>query len=350
MRNLNGWLEEYKSLEQTYEKFTRSLGELLSAILSGKRIPHILQIRTKKVESLTRKMDSPDKDYETLDQITDLSGLRVLTYLLGDAEKVRQIIESEFKVDWQNTVDKRKELQVNQLGYNSINYVVSLSDLRAKLTEYKDFTELRAEIQVDTLLSHVWSEIEHPYYKGETTVPPDLRRRLFLVKGLLEVADLQLHEFKQAEIQTKSEIAARLNNGISTQINISSLTEYLENSKEAQELVENASQAGFAVITSLENQVSIMSDLADACLASRVTTIEKLGEFLTAIKGRVGVFLENLNEHVRKTQTAPWSVGCAHLVLFLLIAAFPGELGDDFFAQHKWSLKTVRMIRSISLR
>ena len=213
---MNEWLDEYKSLEQTYDRFTKSLGELLTTILSGKRIPHVLQMRTKKLDSLIRKMGSPDKAYERLDQITDLTGLRVLTYLLSDAERVREIIEEEFEVDWSNTVDKRKELQVNQLGYNSINYVVSLSDVRAGLTEYRDFAKLKAEIQVGTLLSHVWSEIEHPYYKGELTVPPDLRRRLFLVKGLLEVADLQLHEFKQSEIQTRLEIATRLSNRIST--------------------------------------------------------------------------------------------------------------------------------------
>jgi len=343
---VNEWLDEYKSLEQTYDRFTKSLGELLTTILSGKRIPHVLQMRTKKLDSLIRKMGSPDKAYERLDQITDLTGLRVLTYLLSDAERVREIIEEEFEVDWSNTVDKRKELQVNQLGYNSINYVVSLSDVRAGLTEYRDFAKLKAEIQVGTLLSHVWSEIEHPYYKGELTVPPDLRRRLFLVKGLLEVADLQLHEFKQSEIQTRLEIATRLSNRISTGISIASLTEYLENSKEAERLLQQATKAGFAVVSS-ESQASIVSDLADACLVTQVTTIEKLQEFITASKGWVDEFLCSLNDHVRKTQTVPWSVGCVHLVLFLLIAAFPDRLGDDFFVQHNWSLKTVRMIRNL---
>jgi len=318
-------------------------------MLANYGVPHILQMRTKEVDSFARKIGRPDKNYERFEQITDLSGIRILTYLLGDAERVRGMIESEFKVDWQNTEDKRGKLLQNQLGYNSINYVVSLSDPRAGLTEYRDYATLKAEIQVDTLLSHVWSEIEHPYYKGEATVQPDLRRRLFLVRALLEVADLELQEFKEKESQTKSQITIDLRKKAPVEISVSALAKYLGDSEQVQELVTVASEVGFAIISSHQEQAGVVSDLADACLAVGIRSIDQLEEFLTASHDRTQKFLGSLNDHVRKTQSAPWSVGGAYLVLFLLISAFPDRLNEHFFDERRWSLKTVRVIREVPL-
>jgi len=341
------WVEKYKSIRPKYERFTNYLVSLLDGLLKG--IPHILQSRTKKVDSFAKKISRPEKSYERFEQVTDLSGLRILTYVLGDAEKVARMIEQEFAVDWQDTEDKRKKLQSNQLGYQSVNYVVSLPNSKANLNECREFAGLKAEIQVDTLASHVWSEIEHPIYKGETTVPPELRRRLFLVKGLLEVADLELQEFKEKEEEISSAVGAEMEKKASVAISTTTVSQYIEHSDLVHELVSLASEAGFGIMSSIEDQLNIVSDLSDACLSVNIRTTDKLEEFLSDRRRHVQNFLRKLNEQITKKRKGPWAIGGAYLVLFLLVAAFPDKLRDDFFIRRGWSLESVRIIRGIPL-
>jgi ppGpp synthetase/RelA/SpoT-type nucleotidyltranferase len=97
------------------------------------------------------------------------------------------MIEEEFTIDKDNSLDKRKELRSNEFGYLSVHYVVSLSPARAALGEYKNYASLRAEIQVRTVLQHAWAAVDHRLrYKSETDAPEHLRRRLFLLSGLLK--------------------------------------------------------------------------------------------------------------------------------------------------------------------
>ena len=45
--------------------------------------------------------------------------------------------------------------------YFGIHYLVSLSEHRLALPEYRKFRELRCEIQIQTILNHAWAETTH---------------------------------------------------------------------------------------------------------------------------------------------------------------------------------------------
>ena len=310
---------------------------------------YILQWRTKEVDSFAKKIVRPEKGYECFEDITDLSALRVLTYTLGETERVRESIEKEFDVDWSKTDDKGKQLKTSELGYRSINYIVRLPDSSSSPLEWAEFASLEAEIQVDTILSHVWSEIQHPIYKKEMTVPPELERRLYLVRGLLEVADLELQDFKEKTKELSSRIDDELRKKSPVRISTFALPHYLEHSELVQQLVHLASEIGFDLMSSLEQQLSIITDLADACLLVKIRTTDQLEDFLGRNLAQARNFLRELYVEIGKEKEAPWSVGEAYLVLFLLAAAFPESLNRDFFVKRGWSSTTVNLIKKARL-
>src|SRR5208282_750328 len=109
--NKDEWVQRYERDRPLFVDFTKELSQLLQDVM--KPIPHVLQSRTKDIKSFSNKIVRPDKDYARFEQVTDLSASRVLTYTLEEAEKVRQVVERNFNVDWKNTIDKRGNLKPN---------------------------------------------------------------------------------------------------------------------------------------------------------------------------------------------------------------------------------------------
>jgi len=103
------------------------------------------------------------------------------------------LVQEEF--DAFQRVDHTASAEREQrLGYLSVHYLVRLGSNRTKLSEYKKFDGLTAEIQVRTVLQHAWAEIEHDIrYKSTSTIPQAISRRFLTLAGLLEIAD---HEFE----------------------------------------------------------------------------------------------------------------------------------------------------------
>lgn len=80
--------------------------------------------------------------------------------------------------------------------------IVSLSESRTCLSEYRNYKGLKAEIQIRSILQHAWAEMEHDLgYKGSTSVPPHIERKFTRLAGVLELADQEftrIHEETEA--------------------------------------------------------------------------------------------------------------------------------------------------------
>jgi putative GTP pyrophosphokinase len=122
-------------------------------------------------------------------------------------------------------------LEEDRLGYQSVHFIVKLSETRINLPEYKQYKNLMCEIQVRTVMQHAWAEIEHDIqYKSSITIPADLRRRFITLAGLLEVAD---HEFQtiqdlDAARQKESQTSVSKGNLNKVEITPSALKTYLD--------------------------------------------------------------------------------------------------------------------------
>jgi hypothetical protein len=72
-------------------------------------------------------------------------------------------------------------------------------------TDCKFLKDLKAEIQIRSILQHAWAEIEHDLgYKSKYSIPFNLRRRFSRLSGLLELADEEFNNLR-AELRKYKE-------------------------------------------------------------------------------------------------------------------------------------------------
>ena len=224
-------IEEYDNKKSHYEKLNEKTLQLISSLLKDESTIRIHDIsnRVKERDSLIKKVQEKGK-YNGLEEITDISGIRIICYFEQDVDRVSEIILREFEIDEENSIDKRK-LKENEFGYKSLHLVVSFSGERTKLTEYKDCQDLKTEIQIRTILQHGWAEIEHDLgYKSSIAVPKNYKRDFNRVAALLETADKEFSHLRNKIENYESEIPERFKGDLN-EIGIDkfSLQYFLEN-------------------------------------------------------------------------------------------------------------------------
>jgi putative GTP pyrophosphokinase len=230
--------QSYQRVRPQYEELAQAIKEILSDAFKAASINVAsIEARGKTVESFGNKASEPADTDETqpkypepLKQITDLAGVRVITFFPRTIEYIDQIITSEFNVV--ERIDKRDILiREERFGYQSLHFLVKLKPTRTRLPEYSRFLQLVAEIQVRTILQHAWAEIEHDIqYKSVETIPVVIRRRFMVLSGLLELADREFQavqdEDKRLRAAARVSIdAGRLGN---VEITADSLKAYLD--------------------------------------------------------------------------------------------------------------------------
>jgi len=147
-----------------------------------------MEHRVKTEKSLRGKLELKGAKYKSIDDITDLVGLRVITFYTDEVDKVAAIAKRVFDIDWQESVDKRKLHNLDSFGYNSLHYICRLKSGGP-----------RFELQMRTALQHVWSTIEHDTgYKGDVKVPDVYLRQFNRLAGMMELID---DEFSRLRIE-----------------------------------------------------------------------------------------------------------------------------------------------------
>jgi putative GTP pyrophosphokinase len=241
------WGEEFSRERGQYVAFTQALERLLAELLESGHIDAAqLETRTKTVESFSDKITrKKDKYADPLSEITDLSGLRVTLYYAADVAAVGNVIEQEFDVDWANSVRQGADTEPDRFGYRSDHYVIRVGE-RCQYAEWKRFEELRAEIQVRTVMQHAWAAVDHKIRYKSTDLPRDLQRRLFRLSALLEVADEQfaaLQLASDATVISYEEAVAR--GSLHVPLDVLSLRAYLDQKNIADEWAIRAASVGF---------------------------------------------------------------------------------------------------------
>src|SRR6266481_3869850 len=201
----------YSARFETYSAFTRLLHATVENLLRAAGIEYLsVASRPKSIVSFVEKMTR--KEYSSTDEVTDLAGIRVITFIEGDAAEAAKLLRASFVSHPEKSLDKSEELGDSQVGYRSIHLICELGKDRVALPEYKPFKGLLFEIQIRTVLQHAWAEIDHDRgYKFSGVLPRDLRRRLNLLAGQLELADKEFSRLAldvdrhSAELQRKKE-------------------------------------------------------------------------------------------------------------------------------------------------
>lgn len=170
-----------------------------------------------------------EKYTNPIEQIMDISGIRIIAYTNQDVSDICKILQDEFLIDKGNSGNKADMLATDKVGYLSVHYVLQLSKKRLELVEYKEYENLKCEVQVRTLLQHAWAEIEHDKnYKFAGVLPNEIKRRFYLVAGALELMDYEFDKLsKDIDEYAKKTEKALSKGDFNLSINSKSLEQYM---------------------------------------------------------------------------------------------------------------------------
>ena len=197
-------LEEYRENLPRFEEMAREIRAALQKtfddaglLLAG------IESRVKTEKSLAGKLELKGSKYATLADITDIIGLRVITFYIDDVDKVASAVERLFEVDWENSVDKRKVHEIDSFGYLSLHYICSRPGF-----------PYRFEIQMRTVLQHAWANMNHDTgYKSGVEVPRRYLRNLSRLAGMLELVDEQFSQIRSELTDYRRRVQALVASG-----------------------------------------------------------------------------------------------------------------------------------------
>jgi putative GTP pyrophosphokinase len=314
---------KFEKDEDLYEDFAIELQSIIEDILDEYKIHfHSVPSRVKSSESLINKINRSDKNYKSLEDVTDLIGLRIITYFSEDVDRIANIIENAFKIDQVNSIDKRVALDPDRFGYLSLHYVISFKEDRLKFTEYRKYKGLKAEIQIRSILQHTWAEIEHDLgYKSKAQIPKDLRRSFSRIAGLLEIADLEFVKLRSELVKFEEDIITKINNEPFTVIiDEASLTQYLSKEDLTKSLDRN--------IANNSNKDLIKDDAFIQSLLKQIQhfKIYNFGQLIEAMQPNFNLIV-NFSKVIKmeNANTLPVGVGLHYLCLILVVRS--GNVG-----------------------
>lgn len=328
----------YERLRPEYARFTQKLDVLCRELLKAKAIDfHLLESRTKEISSLRDKINRPDKSYTNpLAEITDFAGLRIITYYQDAANEVAKLIGAEFQVDQDNSVIHSSSAA--EFGYKSAHFVIKLNPVRTTLLEWHGFSEFSAEIQVRTVLQHAWAAISHKLqYKREEDVPAALKRKLFRLSALFELADDEFVSLRDASGQVTKEISDLFTKGErQLAIDYVSLSKLIDASPVVPEICDYAAKVGFDFNygSSFDEEESrdTLSDLIQLSGIAGIYTIEDFERILESALPWVKDYLDAQYNADRKA-TGRWHVTPPFVCELVLIGASVRNLQVDHLLQ-----------------
>ena len=221
-------LQQYRELVPMLEQMAKKAYDLLRRALREQGIYiTAFEYRIKTEQSLAGKLERKGSKYKSIYDVTDLVGLRVITFYTDEVDKVAVIAKRVFDIDWQESVDKRKLHQLDSFGYNSLHYICRLQE-EHRIPELGD---LRFELQMRTALQHVWSTIEHDTgYKGEVKIPREYKRQFSRLAGMLELVDDEFSRLRIVLTDYRRQVQTLVKNGHLDEVSLSGDTfrSYLE--------------------------------------------------------------------------------------------------------------------------
>lgn len=194
---IEGAVARYERERDRYIKLASRVADIcLAQIIEGDAIRAQVTFRTKTSQSfrgkLVRFSKRDDKNYETVDAvfegIGDFAGVRVATYRPEDEQKVAERLRELFAGPKDGAIDvdlKNKLDPTNCEFYRATHCQVFLKpeDL---VGNYGNLRGASCEIQICSMMAHVWNEIEHDIgYKPAGGGPTQTERGLLEMLGHL---------------------------------------------------------------------------------------------------------------------------------------------------------------------
>lgn len=145
---------------------------------------------TKSFEGKLRRFSTrADRNYNDVDEIfaaiSDLAGVRIAAYQYEDCEKLVEHLKQVFRgPNGELLIDKKdRHLQDRSNFYRAIHAQVCLHEDEL-IGIYDNVADISCEVQICSMIAHVWNEIEHDIgYKPELGGPSDDEKKLIEMLG-----------------------------------------------------------------------------------------------------------------------------------------------------------------------
>ena len=214
-------LQEYQDNLPRFREVEQEVKDMLQKTFreAGLEVASV-ESRIKTYKSLAGKLALKGQKYKGLADITDILGLRIITFYIDDVDKVASAVERMFTIDWENSVDKRKIQNTDSFGYLSLHYICSIPGF-----------PFRFEIQMRTLLQHAWANMNHDTgYKSGVEIPKRYMRNMSRLAGMLELVDEEFSKIRNELTDYRRRVQALVRSGNLDEVSIDGDTfrSYLE--------------------------------------------------------------------------------------------------------------------------
>ena len=192
-------LDEYR---KNLPLFERMQNLILKKIRTSLDENHVLiaalESRIKTEESLCGKLERKGYKYQSLSDVTDIVGVRIITFYNNEVDLISAHVEQLLDIDWENSIDKRKMLETDRFGYLSLHYICRIPETIYKDPDLPELNQIRFELQIRSLLQHAWANLYHDMgYKNVVEIPVAYLRDMSRLAGLLELGDEQLSRIRK---------------------------------------------------------------------------------------------------------------------------------------------------------
>lgn len=126
--------------------------------------------------------------------------MRIICLYHSDLFRISEIIKEEFKVVEFDI--KSTDIEIAKFGYRSWHHLIRIKEHGTKECECPDFHNFLAEIQLRTIIMHIWAAIEYEIsFKKDIPIFDRMIRRFSIISALLEMIDEQFDQLREEQNQ-----------------------------------------------------------------------------------------------------------------------------------------------------
>ena len=139
MNDIDAAIRWYRKNRSLYKSLANKVEAIVKENLEQSKVQyHSVTSRGKSLKSFADKSES-GKYADPINEIKDMAGIRVITYLESDVRKVADVIERLFDIDKAHSLDQSQLLGSDRLGYRSVHYVAKFDGER-EVVDFLNFS------------------------------------------------------------------------------------------------------------------------------------------------------------------------------------------------------------------